>query len=345
MPSSLLLHCFPLKSFPSKSITLDSWTREQINSLRAVGNTASNAIYNPNESLHPPPSSRGGDERDSEMEKYVRRKYESEAFKPGAGRVGVAPTSLNRARERNGREVRVENQRNPELNELLVKETRERELPALPMTVGVSGGGRPRRMRTGSAQGGGEGQLIDFAGGSSSTLPLQINLGGSTSGGYPQQDAGHWANGGMNGWATSMQPQHQQQQQQQQQPSMGYSQHPNGTPHQYLQHAYSAPAIPNMNGFDAYQQFQEQQGIQHQNYTQQQAFPQQQQLSTSPSPSSFHQQSYFPHPQFAAGSYTANDGFLPPQNTQPQQNPYGQQVGGPAYFQQQPGMQMGMGLR
>ncbi|WWD20535.1 hypothetical protein CI109_105011 [Kwoniella shandongensis] len=153
-----------------KSVTLDTWTRDQIVSVRTIGNTASNQIYNPNEKLHPPPSSYGAEERDSEIEKYIRRKYEQGAFKEnaGAGAGGgrlAEPTSLNRARERDGRLLPPgakggslrENTRNPELNDILAPNMsnhgRDRDLPPLPPTRGFSPSAPPRQRPTRSTSG------------------------------------------------------------------------------------------------------------------------------------------------------------------------------------------------
>ncbi|KAJ6613634.1 hypothetical protein B0H10DRAFT_2165269 [Mycena sp. CBHHK59/15] len=63
-----------------KSITMDSWTREQTENMRQNGNIKSNQYYNPNESRHPPPPNLMDGERDSEMEQFVRSKYEYKSF-------------------------------------------------------------------------------------------------------------------------------------------------------------------------------------------------------------------------------------------------------------------------
>ncbi|OXB39353.1 hypothetical protein J007_00830 [Cryptococcus neoformans] len=153
-----------------KSVTLDTWTRDQIVAIRNMGNTASNAIYNPNEALHPPPPSYGHDERDSEIEKYIRRKYEQGAFRGGAAaRLNgqVEPTSLNRARERDermragsvGLHLGKENNRNPELNDVIaVNIKRERDLPPLPPSASAQplfgkNPPRGRPVRSPSSQG------------------------------------------------------------------------------------------------------------------------------------------------------------------------------------------------
>ncbi|EUC61425.1 GTPase activating protein for Arf protein [Rhizoctonia solani AG-3 Rhs1AP] len=72
-----------------KSVNLDAWTKEQVESVKNMGNTASNAKWNPNESRHPPPTNMEESERDSEMEKYIRAKYETKKF---LDRKSVAPS-------------------------------------------------------------------------------------------------------------------------------------------------------------------------------------------------------------------------------------------------------------
>lgn len=185
-----------------------------------MGNKSSNAIWNPNESLHPPPTALNADERDSEIEKYIRRKYEQGAFRKDTSSKSVptrAPTSLNRARELDGRlpsgsvtglGVLVSaNRRNPELNDIVTRRAPavpvERELPALPVG-GTGAPPRPRPARSGSStpapippfsaisvpapsqQGvnganGIGGGLVNLNGGITATLPFQMNV--ST---YPQ---------------------------------------------------------------------------------------------------------------------------------------------------------------
>ncbi|KAJ7069914.1 hypothetical protein C8F01DRAFT_1246080 [Mycena amicta] len=63
-----------------KSLTMDSWTKEQIDRMREMGNVNSNLIHNANETRHPPPPNLLDGERDSEMEQYVRSKYEYKSF-------------------------------------------------------------------------------------------------------------------------------------------------------------------------------------------------------------------------------------------------------------------------
>ncbi|KAG8786400.1 hypothetical protein FRC20_000408 [Serendipita sp. 405] len=57
-----------------KSINMDQWTKDQIDSIRITGNLNSNAIHNPTEVE--PPMNRHDSERSSELEKYIRDKYE-----------------------------------------------------------------------------------------------------------------------------------------------------------------------------------------------------------------------------------------------------------------------------
>ena len=189
----------------SKSITLDTWSREHIQTLRSIGNAKSNEIYNPNETKNPPPTTSDSSERDSEMEKYIRRKYEVGAFKAGASsskvdqgvnsrdRYKQAQTQGPGSRLERERERVEGNRRNPELNNLVFKKEtpRERDLPPLPTlsatrTGSSSGAGTGARERpkpvsnTGTGTGSQppplktEAMLINFGGGGlNSTLPLQ----------------------------------------------------------------------------------------------------------------------------------------------------------------------------
>lgn len=63
-----------------KSLTLDSWTKEQVENMKAMGNLKSNAIYNPNETRHPPPPAMADPENDPELESYIRAKYQYKNF-------------------------------------------------------------------------------------------------------------------------------------------------------------------------------------------------------------------------------------------------------------------------
>ncbi|KIK96179.1 hypothetical protein PAXRUDRAFT_826228 [Paxillus rubicundulus Ve08.2h10] len=63
-----------------KSITLDAWSKEQVQVMKEIGNIKSNALYNPDETRHPPPANMLDSERDSELEKFIRSKYEFKRF-------------------------------------------------------------------------------------------------------------------------------------------------------------------------------------------------------------------------------------------------------------------------
>ncbi|KAG8692492.1 hypothetical protein FRC08_009738, partial [Ceratobasidium sp. 394] len=63
-----------------KSVNLDAWSKEQIESVKTIGNINANAKWNPNEARHPPPTNFEESERDSEMERYIRAKYETKRF-------------------------------------------------------------------------------------------------------------------------------------------------------------------------------------------------------------------------------------------------------------------------
>ncbi|GAA5882123.1 hypothetical protein JCM3774_005448 [Rhodotorula dairenensis] len=63
-----------------KSLTLDTWTREQVETMRQLGNVRVNSLLNPDEQRHPPPAADSGDERNSELERFIRNKYEYRTF-------------------------------------------------------------------------------------------------------------------------------------------------------------------------------------------------------------------------------------------------------------------------
>ncbi|RCI09180.1 hypothetical protein L249_1485 [Ophiocordyceps polyrhachis-furcata BCC 54312] len=56
-----------------KSLSMDSWTNEQVDNMRKVGNVVSNQIYNPGNKRPPVPID--ADEADSAMERFIRQKY------------------------------------------------------------------------------------------------------------------------------------------------------------------------------------------------------------------------------------------------------------------------------
>lgn len=92
-----------------------------------MGNVKANAIYNPDESRNPPPAntSEFGD-RDSELEKFIRRKYEYGWFK-AKPTLTVAESSPTRPRSRTTQEGRLNlspNHRHTELNDIVVPRRR-----------------------------------------------------------------------------------------------------------------------------------------------------------------------------------------------------------------------------
>ncbi|CAG8539979.1 7220_t:CDS:2 [Acaulospora morrowiae] len=72
-----------------KSITLDSWTPEQIESMRQWGNLKANAKWDPHPELHPISITAS----DSEIERYIRNKYERMAFRDNKGSQSKNPVS------------------------------------------------------------------------------------------------------------------------------------------------------------------------------------------------------------------------------------------------------------
>ncbi|KEY71993.1 hypothetical protein S7711_00014 [Stachybotrys chartarum IBT 7711] len=56
-----------------KSLSMDSWSNEQVDNMRKVGNVASNQIYNSDNKKAPVPVDT--DEADSAMERFIRQKY------------------------------------------------------------------------------------------------------------------------------------------------------------------------------------------------------------------------------------------------------------------------------
>ncbi|KAF9906949.1 hypothetical protein EC991_011423 [Linnemannia zychae] len=64
-----------------KSVTLDSWTQDDIDNMKKWGNGKVNSMYMPHPERHPPPISMEG----SAMEQYIRSKYERKEFMEGGG--------------------------------------------------------------------------------------------------------------------------------------------------------------------------------------------------------------------------------------------------------------------
>ncbi|KAI1790079.1 hypothetical protein LXA43DRAFT_1095796 [Ganoderma leucocontextum] len=72
-----------------KSLTMDTWSKEQVEFMKSMGNTKSNAHYNPNETRNPPPTNMIDQERDSELEKYIRSKYQYKSFVTRSAQVAA----------------------------------------------------------------------------------------------------------------------------------------------------------------------------------------------------------------------------------------------------------------
>ncbi|PKS07654.1 hypothetical protein jhhlp_006260 [Lomentospora prolificans] len=75
-----------------KSLSMDSWTAEQVENMRKVGNVTSNKIYNPQNKKPSIPID--VDEVDSVMERFIRAKYVSNSFN-GGGRRGGLTTGIS----------------------------------------------------------------------------------------------------------------------------------------------------------------------------------------------------------------------------------------------------------
>ncbi|KAK5113873.1 hypothetical protein LTR85_010406 [Meristemomyces frigidus] len=73
-----------------KSLSMDSWTTEQVDNMKKVGNVESNKRYNSRNVRPDIPID--ADEVETALEKYIRQKYEHRAFMPG-GAVAVAAAS------------------------------------------------------------------------------------------------------------------------------------------------------------------------------------------------------------------------------------------------------------
>ncbi|KAJ9105991.1 hypothetical protein QFC19_003326 [Naganishia cerealis] len=77
---------------------MDTWTREMVEQMRKVGNVRGNAEWNPDEGRNPVPvSTEGWKDREGEMEKFIRRKYEQGAFRADAVVTVHAPNRTTRA--------------------------------------------------------------------------------------------------------------------------------------------------------------------------------------------------------------------------------------------------------
>ncbi|KAF4162858.1 hypothetical protein CNMCM6936_001490 [Aspergillus lentulus] len=64
-----------------KSLTMDTWTAEQVDNMKSHGNTLMNKIFNPKNVK--PPVPKDIDEADSSMERYIRQKYQYRSLEDG----------------------------------------------------------------------------------------------------------------------------------------------------------------------------------------------------------------------------------------------------------------------
>ncbi|KAK3501354.1 hypothetical protein B0T13DRAFT_431555 [Neurospora crassa] len=73
-----------------KSLSMDSWSNEQVENMKKVGNIASNKTYNPDNKKPPIPVD--ADEVDSAMERFIRQKYMQRSL-AGAKKHNTGSTS------------------------------------------------------------------------------------------------------------------------------------------------------------------------------------------------------------------------------------------------------------
>ncbi|MCJ1477969.1 hypothetical protein MMC13_006644 [Lambiella insularis] len=72
-----------------KSLSMDSWSNEQVDNMKSRGNTTSNHIYNPKNTQPAVPLD--VDEVDSAMERFIRQKYDQQVL--SGGKPSRAPTA------------------------------------------------------------------------------------------------------------------------------------------------------------------------------------------------------------------------------------------------------------
>ncbi|CAD0085931.1 unnamed protein product [Aureobasidium mustum] len=81
---------------PVKSLSMDSWSPDQVDNMKRVGNTTSNRTFNPQNVRPDIPTD--ADEVGGVMERFIRQKYEHKAFvgsRPRSHTVGGASVSSN----------------------------------------------------------------------------------------------------------------------------------------------------------------------------------------------------------------------------------------------------------
>ncbi|KEF52591.1 uncharacterized protein A1O9_11434 [Exophiala aquamarina CBS 119918] len=64
-----------------KSLSMDTWTADQVENMKQIGNTSSNQIYNPKNKKADMPLD--ADEVDSAMERFIRKKYQEKSLLDG----------------------------------------------------------------------------------------------------------------------------------------------------------------------------------------------------------------------------------------------------------------------
>ncbi|MCJ1247449.1 hypothetical protein MMC30_004663 [Trapelia coarctata] len=71
-----------------KSLSMDSWSNDQVDTMKKIGNTTSNRVFNPKNSQPPVPLD--VDEVDAAMEKFIRQKYDQRTFSGGKTTAAAA---------------------------------------------------------------------------------------------------------------------------------------------------------------------------------------------------------------------------------------------------------------
>ncbi|KAK3067545.1 Protein gts1, partial [Teratosphaeriaceae sp. CCFEE 6253] len=77
-----------------KSLSMDSWSTEQVDNMKKIGNVEGNRRWNPKAARPGLPVD--ADEVDGAVERFIRLKYEQRAFAAGGGGAGPAPPALRR---------------------------------------------------------------------------------------------------------------------------------------------------------------------------------------------------------------------------------------------------------
>lgn len=76
-----------------KSLSLDIWTKEQVESMRDNGNIKSNALFNPNPRLNPAPLDLESEHAESQLERFIFQKYRDRAFMDKPKKKSRAPAT------------------------------------------------------------------------------------------------------------------------------------------------------------------------------------------------------------------------------------------------------------